>query len=209
MAEELLEYENTIEDDEGRSWVARVLGAKRRDGRWIGWIRFREGATDRLLETERETTQPNREDLLYWAKGLTYFYLEGALARARRRSKARPAEDAAPRPAGEPASVPDEVGPRVKVTGAPDHAIRELMGSTKPRGGSIHEVPDAGAVVYEGSDDEGGVHYFALRFGSRNTGAVLANWVWSRLNGTGATVHVNGEPVELSQDAFSHAIVGE
>lgn len=208
MAEELVEYENTIDDDDGSRWVARVLGAQRDDGRWVGWIRFRETATDRLLETERETTQPDRDDLVYWAKGLTYFYLDGALARARRRSGRRPEERELP-PVEKAVPAPDEVGPRLKVTGASEHAVRELMGSTDPRPGAIHEVPDAGAVVYEGSDEDGGVRYFALRFGSRNTGAVLSNWVWSRLNGTGATVHVDGEPVELTQDALSHAVVGE
>lgn len=39
------------------------------------------GAT---LRTGRETTQPDREDLLCWATGLEPVYLEGALARAER-----------------------------------------------------------------------------------------------------------------------------
>lgn len=85
MPEELLEFENTVEDEEGGSWVARVLGEAREDETWIGWIRFTPADGGAPLETERETTQPNREDLAYWATGLTYFYLEGALGRARRR----------------------------------------------------------------------------------------------------------------------------
>lgn len=85
MPEELLEFENTVEDEEGESWVALVLGEERKDETWIGWIRFTPTSGGAPLETERETTQPNREDLTYWATGLTYFYLEGALARARRR----------------------------------------------------------------------------------------------------------------------------
>jgi hypothetical protein len=32
--------------------------------------------------SSRETTQPNRRDTDYWASGLTYVYLEGALHRA-------------------------------------------------------------------------------------------------------------------------------
>jgi len=35
-----------------------------------------------VLTTERETTQPSREALLYWATGLEPIYLEGAFARA-------------------------------------------------------------------------------------------------------------------------------
>lgn len=84
MAEEMLEFDNTIEDVDGRSWIAVVEGEEREDGTWIGWIRFRpEGGGD-ARTTDRETTQPNRQDLAYWAKGLTYHYLEGALARATR-----------------------------------------------------------------------------------------------------------------------------
>lgn len=32
MPEELLELENTVEDEEGRSWVARVLGEAHLEG---------------------------------------------------------------------------------------------------------------------------------------------------------------------------------
>lgn len=87
MAEQLLEFENTVEDETGRSHVARVLGEEREDGKWIGWIEFQPVNGGDPLVTERETTQPNRQDLVYWARGLTYFYLEGALVRARRRKE--------------------------------------------------------------------------------------------------------------------------
>lgn len=212
MAEELLEYENTIEDPDGGSWVARVLGAERSDGTWVGWIRFRDEGGEGLMETDRETTQPNRDDLLYWAKGLTYFYLEGAMARARRRDEPvrHPGGSAeSGGAAGRGASVPEDVGPRLKLAGASERVIRDLMNTTEPRSGSIREVQNAGALVYEGSGGGGELHYLALRFGSRNAGAVLSNWLWSRLHGTGTSVYVDGQPVELTQDALSHAIVGE
>lgn len=86
MAEELIEFENTVEDEAGKSWVAVVMGAERDDGQWIGWIRFDPVDGGEPLTSDRETTQPNRQDLHYWATGLTYFYLEGALHRARRRA---------------------------------------------------------------------------------------------------------------------------
>ena len=35
-----------------------------------------------LIVTERETTQPNHTDVVYWATGLGQIYLEGALTRA-------------------------------------------------------------------------------------------------------------------------------
>jgi hypothetical protein len=52
------------------------------DGIWHGWLEFvpLEGAA--AIRSGRETTQPNRKDLMYWATGLTPVYLEGALQRA-------------------------------------------------------------------------------------------------------------------------------
>lgn len=209
MTDELLEYENVITGRHGDTWVARVLGAERPDGTWVGWIRFGQVAGEHLLETERETTQPNRDDLMYWAKGLTYTYLEGALERARREAGQPPEHGPADLGAGGPTRPPpEETGPRIRVTGAPEPVIKEVLGATELRRGAIREVSGAGVVIYEGPG-EAGDHYFALRFGSRNTGAVLSNWLWSRLHGTGASVHVNGQQVELTQDALSHAIVGE
>jgi len=49
---------------------------------WEGWIEFVSAAGD-LLRTRRETTQPNREALEYWAGGLSPTYFEGALQRTR------------------------------------------------------------------------------------------------------------------------------
>lgn len=88
MADELLEFENTVEDEDGVSWVAVVLGEEREDDTWIGWLRFTPVAGGAPIETARETTQPNHDDLTYWATGLTYAYLEGALERARKGGRA-------------------------------------------------------------------------------------------------------------------------
>jgi hypothetical protein len=48
---------------------AEIWGDQRHDGRGI-------------LSTSRETTQPNRQALIYWATGLEPVYLEGAFERA-------------------------------------------------------------------------------------------------------------------------------
>jgi hypothetical protein len=65
----------------GRGWRVRVEGEPRDDGTWAGRIVFADGAVIRV--TDRETSQPNRDALEYWATGLEAVYLEGALARAR------------------------------------------------------------------------------------------------------------------------------
>jgi len=72
------------------------------------------------VRTPRETEQPNRDALVYWAEGLTAAYLEGALRRALEappstpRSAgvepslfAGPAASAVPVPAAHPRSVLD------------------------------------------------------------------------------------------------------
>ncbi len=67
---------------EGTFWVPLIYGDQRADGTWIAWIEFRPLDDRELRVTERETTQPNREAVAYWATGLEPVYFEGAFARA-------------------------------------------------------------------------------------------------------------------------------
>ena len=81
MAEVLATFDDPVTDDSG-SYHARAVGRLAEDGMWEGWLEFSpaEGAT---LVTGVESRQPERAHLAYWATGLTYVYLEGALVRAR------------------------------------------------------------------------------------------------------------------------------
>jgi hypothetical protein len=81
MAEVLVEFENTWAGPDGKAYEARVCGREREDGLWEGWLEFQPLDGEPALATERETTQPNRADALYWATGLTFGYVEGALNR--------------------------------------------------------------------------------------------------------------------------------
>ena len=81
MAEILVRFTELVRDDNNISYRAQASGAAGSDGLWEGWIEFIE-ENGRALRTPRETTQPNRDALLYWAEGLTAAYLEGALRRA-------------------------------------------------------------------------------------------------------------------------------
>ena len=81
MAEVLVEFEDTWSGPDGKRYEARVCGRERGDGLWEGWLEFMPGDGGAALATERETTQPNRADTLYWATGITYGYVEGALNR--------------------------------------------------------------------------------------------------------------------------------
>ena len=81
MAEVLVRFTELVRDDSGLPYQAQASGAFGSDGLWEGWIEFI-GENGRALRTPRETTQPNRDALVYWAEGLTATYLEGALRRA-------------------------------------------------------------------------------------------------------------------------------
>jgi hypothetical protein len=81
VAEILVEFTDVVLQRDGRTYRARVAGAESENGMWQGWIEF-VSPDGTVLASGRETTQPNRQDALYWATGLTEVYLEGALDRA-------------------------------------------------------------------------------------------------------------------------------
>jgi hypothetical protein len=81
MAEVLRVFEQPVVYTDGVPYRARVCTRPTGDGTWEGWFEFI--ATDgEAIRTQRETTQPGRDAVDYWATGLTQVYLEGALDRA-------------------------------------------------------------------------------------------------------------------------------
>jgi hypothetical protein len=84
MAELIMEHSTLVRTPEGEAFTPVTYGEEQADGRWIGWIEFRAARPQGIrLRTDRETTQPNRRALEYWASGLEAVYIEGAFARAR------------------------------------------------------------------------------------------------------------------------------
>ena len=88
-----------ISDAQGRSFGRVLIYAERQpEGTWAAWVEFVSASGDRVVQTDRETTQSTLRDVVYWALGLQTTYFEGALDRALRRTpEARTA--AAPTPA--------------------------------------------------------------------------------------------------------------
>jgi hypothetical protein len=106
MAQVLAQFTDVLTDDNRISYRAHACGAEMADGRWQGWLEFipLSGATP--IRSGRETTQPNRTDVVYWASGLGLVYLQGALRRAlhpRVRSTVEPGLPAFSEPAPPPA----------------------------------------------------------------------------------------------------------
>jgi hypothetical protein len=88
MPETLVKFDEPISDSHGENYFAQAIGRKRDDdGLWEGGLEFipLDESGERIL-SGRETTQPSRETLMYWAEGLTRVYLMGALERALRPS---------------------------------------------------------------------------------------------------------------------------
>src|SRR5438128_2366912 len=96
MSETLLQFASPVVAPDGRLYRASACGGERPGGTWHGWVEFIPVDGGEPLCSERETTQPNRTDTLYWATGLEPVYLEGALRRALARPTSRhwpPARD--------------------------------------------------------------------------------------------------------------------
>jgi hypothetical protein len=110
MAEVILTFSETFIIDGVPSRV-RVCG-RPAGNVWEGWLEFI-GPTGEPLVTPRETTQPDRAAVEYWATGLSPTYLEGALQRAARAAALDLADDI--EPADEAAIVPPAPGPATPV----------------------------------------------------------------------------------------------
>lgn len=66
----------------GKTFVPHIFANQRQDGTWEAWIEFRAEAENVCFATDRETTQPNRTAVEYWAEGLEPIYFEGAFWRS-------------------------------------------------------------------------------------------------------------------------------
>jgi hypothetical protein len=82
MRELIHKHSAHVRTRDGTTYEALIYGQSRVDGSWIGWLEFVPLTGGRVLRTGRETSQPDRDALVYWAGGLEPLYLEGALARA-------------------------------------------------------------------------------------------------------------------------------
>ena len=101
MSEILVRFDEAVTDPSGKRFFPQVLGRERSDGLWEGWIEFVSADGSRSIESGRETTQPNRTDLKYWAEGLTRAYLQGSLGRSQSPTEAIRRDRAARENSGE------------------------------------------------------------------------------------------------------------
>ena len=81
MAQTLIRFDTPIIHRDGRQYRAHACGRELENGQWEAWLEFEDVTSGEVLRSQRETTQPNHTDTVYWATGLTPVYLEGALDR--------------------------------------------------------------------------------------------------------------------------------
>jgi len=83
MSELIQEYVPRLRDNHGVTYKVAAWGEETVEGTWEGWLEFYPTDDNNIiLRTERETTQPNRTAVEYWASGLEPLYFEGAFERA-------------------------------------------------------------------------------------------------------------------------------
>jgi hypothetical protein len=96
MAQTLIRFDTPVTRPDGRQFRTQACGRERDNGQWEAWLEFEDITSGEILQSQRETTQPNQTDALYWATGLTPVYLEGALERVLHRPKRRETEPRRP-----------------------------------------------------------------------------------------------------------------
>jgi hypothetical protein len=130
MGEVLIRYDTVLRGRDGRTYGVQACGRARADGMWEGWLEFLPADGTARVASARETSQPNRDDLVYWATGLTDAYLDGALLRAQTPEPAGP-----PVPAPTPYDEPGEPAP----SPAPGGGARTgtAAGTTSPPPASV------------------------------------------------------------------------
>jgi hypothetical protein len=87
--------------------------------------------------------------------------------------------------------------------------VRRLMGGGA-RPGSSRTTVNAGLLLFEGSStarDGPPAHHFLVEFGTENTAAAIANWLWSMLRGHVTSLNVGDEPVEIHHGAIKRALI--
>ena len=82
MMELIHEHSAIVKTPDGERFVPRTYAEQQPDGIWFGWLEFEPVDGGPVLRTSRETSQPSRSAVAYWAEGLEPLYFEGAFERA-------------------------------------------------------------------------------------------------------------------------------
>lgn len=168
MSEVLVKFDESISSPDGRRYFAHAAGRETDAGLWEGWLEFVPvDDSSEAFCSERETTQPNRKNLEYWAQGLTVVYLQGALVRATApkstpRPKAEEQSEAsrfsAPRQVSRPPSSssfkPRPILDPFAVYAQGEHILRSELGALSPE--QVETIATAYGFARPGRPDDSG-----------------------------------------------------
>ena len=196
-----------LSDAQGTTYRRVLVYAERQPaGTWAAWVEFVTANGDRVVQTDRETTQSTLRDVVYWAMGLQSTYFEGSLDRARRRSLEAPSA-AAPTPASGRGGM---VSFRVR-SADPLVAFR-LMGTRTLVPGMRRGIHRGGSLIYVRAVEPAltempRIYEFLAHFQSASAAAVIAQRLEMDLVGMAATLEVRRQEVPTEGEAILRALV--
>lgn len=203
-----LVHERVLElrDGQGTAYRRVLVYAERQPaGTWVAWVEFVSANGDKVLQTDRETTQSSLNGIAYWATGLHRAYFEGALDRAYRRMADLGASSAAT----SPASASGMVSFRVRSTDA--HLPLRLMSTHTLVPGGRRQVREGGIVYVRAVEpaltDMPRIYEFLAHFRTETAAAVLASCLESELLETGAILEIRGTEVPIEGAAIRDALL--
>ena len=183
-----------------------VYAERQPEGTWAAWLEFVSARGDKVVQTDRETTQSTLRDVAYWASGLQTTYFEGALDRALRRSPEARAFTPPTPASGRGGMV------AFRVRSADPLVAFRLMGTQTLVPGMRRAVHRGGSLIYvravEPALTEMPRSYeFLAHFQSASGAAVIAHCLELDLAGMAATLEVRKLEVPAEGDAILKALV--
>jgi hypothetical protein len=185
---------------------ALVFAEPQSTGMWAAWVEFVSVKRDKVLQTDRETTQTTLEGVSFWATGLEPIYFEGAFDRAWKRT-VNPKPEAVP-------SSPTTGGGTVafSVRSLDPEVPFRVMATRALTPGVRRQVYNGGVIVYLRAVDPAlrdmpRIHEFLAQFGSENAAGILAKRLWADLQGAGATLEIGRVEVRIQTGAIRDALL--
>jgi hypothetical protein len=196
-----------LRDREGTAYRRVLVYAERQPaGTWAAWVEFVSATGDKVVQTDRETTQSTLNGVAYWATGLQPTYFEGALDRASRRA-------GDPRP-GAARPFPWSGGGLVcfRVRSVDPAVTFRMMATQTVIPGLRRQVHDGGIIVYVRAEEPvlaemPKVYEFLAQFRSTYAAALLASRIAADLEGTGAILEIRRVEVPIEVAAIRDALV--
>jgi hypothetical protein len=194
-----------LSDRTGTTYRRVLVYAQRQPaGTWAAWVEFVSSSGDKVLQTERETTQSTLRDVAYWAAGLQPTYFEGALDRAVRRDGG----------AASRASPTARVGGMVSFcVRSPDPLVAfRLMGTDTLVPGFRRYVHAGGTLIYVRAVEPAlmempRIYEFLAHFQSEGAAAAIARRLEEGLDRQRGILEIRRTEVPIRRDAIQRALI--